>query len=120
MGLAAASLYVYPPGRRHGDVGFVRAMAFTLLALSPLFHAFSCRSPMAIDLSQRPFISVPLVGACILSAVVHLVAVFVPTLRPVFRTFPMDQESWLLVVGLSFAIVPAVEIMKRRAIWRLP
>jgi Ca2+-transporting ATPase len=112
MGLCAASLYVFPPAAAQGNVGFVRAMAFSLLALSPLFHAFSCRSPIRSIFTQRPFLSLPLLGACLISAGVHLVAVLVPSLRPVFRTFPMDQSEWLLVIGLSFAIIPAVELMK--------
>jgi phosphoserine phosphatase len=117
MGLAATGLYLFPPPGSNGSVPFIRAMAFSLLALSPLFHAFSCRSPTLSIFSQRPILSVPLLGACLLSAAVHLVAVLVPSLRPVFRTFPMDSADWLLVLGLSAAIVPAVEIMK--ALWRL-
>jgi Ca2+-transporting ATPase len=112
MGLAAAGLYVFPPAAAGGNIGFVRAMAFSLLALSPLFHAFSCRSSTQSIVSMRPAISWPLVGACLLSAAVHLVAVLVPGLRPVFRTFPMDIATWLLVIGLSFAIVPSIELMK--------
>ena len=112
MGLAAAGLYMFPPAAAGGNIGFVRAMAFSLLALSPLFHAFSCRSSTLSIVSMRPVISWPLVGACLLSAAVHLVAVVVPGLRPVFRTFPMDIATWLLVIGLSFAIVPSVELMK--------
>ena len=112
MGLAAAGLYVFPPEGADGNVPYIRAMAFSLLALSPLFHAFSCRSPTLSIFSQRPFVSLPLVGACLLSAAVHLVAVLVPSLRPVFRTFPMDAKDWLIVLGLSALIVPAVEILK--------
>jgi P-type Ca2+ transporter type 2C len=112
MGLLAVSLYLTKLPGAAGLVGFDRAMAFTLLALSPLFHAFSCRSASRSVISQRPLVSWPLVGACILSAGVHLVAVAVPALRPVFRTFPMTALDWALVVGLSFAIIPAVELMK--------
>jgi Ca2+-transporting ATPase len=112
MGLAAVGLYLVPPSGAEGNIPFVRAMAFSLLALSPLFHAFSCRSPTLSIFSQRPFVSLPLVGACILSAGVHLIAVLVPSLRPVFRTFPMDVSQWLLLLGLSFAIIPAVELLK--------
>ncbi|HKQ67791.1 MAG TPA: HAD-IC family P-type ATPase, partial [Polyangiaceae bacterium] len=112
MGSAAAGLYLLPPAGTEGNIPFIRAMAFSLLALSPLFHAFGCRSPVASIFSQRPVVSLPLVLACALSAAVHLVAVLVPGLRPVFRTFPMDDQQWLLVMGLSAAIVPAVEILK--------
>src|SRR5262249_29612586 len=55
MGLAAAGLYVFPPTAANGDPSFVRAMAFSLLALSPLFHAFSCRSTTQSIVTMRPF-----------------------------------------------------------------
>jgi P-type Ca2+ transporter type 2C len=117
MGLAAAGLYIFPPAAANGDMSFVRAMAFSLLALSPLFHALSCRSTTQSIFKMRPVFSWPLIFACLLSAAVHLVAVLVPGLRPVFRTFPMDTSMWLLVIGLSFAIIPFDELTK--GIWRM-
>jgi hypothetical protein len=36
----------------------------------------------------------------------------VPTLRPVFQTFPMDSREWGLLLVLSASIVPGVELMK--------
>src|SRR5262249_6921339 len=111
-GLCAVSLYFLFPTARTGNAGFARAMAFSLLALSPLFHAWSCRSPTESIFRMVPLVSLPLLGACLLSAGVHLPSVLVPGLRPVFRTFPMDEGEWLLVLGLSFAIVPAVEVTK--------
>jgi Ca2+-transporting ATPase len=113
MGLCAVSLYfLFSPARSHEGAAFPRAMAFSLLALSPLFHAWSCRSPTESIFRMIPRLSFPLLVACVLSAAVHLLSVLVPGLRPVFRTFPMDEGEWLLVLGLSFAIVPAVEITK--------
>jgi Ca2+-transporting ATPase len=41
-----------------------------------------------------------------------LVAVLVPDLRPVFRTFPLDGHEWWLLLGLSAAIIPAMELYK--------
>ena len=67
-----------------------RAIAFSLLALSPLFHAFNCRSATASIFSLRPVLPLALVGAVVVSAAIHLIAVLVPGLRPVFRTFSMD------------------------------
>ncbi len=117
MGAIAVYLYVLPQPHHEASDGFHRAMAFSLLALSPLFHAFGCRSPRSSILLHRPFVSWPLIGACLLSAGVHLVAVAIPSLRPVFRTFPMSASQWLLVVGLSAAILPAFELAK--GIWRM-
>ena len=89
-----------------------RAMAFSLLALSPLFHAFNCRSATTSFLALRPVLPLPLVGAVVVSAGIHLVAVLVPELRPVFRTFVMNAGEWGVLLALSASIVPAVEIGK--------
>ncbi len=92
---------------RHG-----RAAAFSLLALSPLFHAFNCRSATASFLSLRPIFPLALVGAVATSAAVHLVAVLVPGLRPVFQTYAMNGREWTLLLLLSASIIPAVEALK--------
>jgi Ca2+-transporting ATPase len=103
------------PAVEHG-----RAIAFSLLALSPLFHAFNCRSATASFLALRPVLPVALVGAVVVSAAIHLIAVLVPELRPVFRTFAMDGRDWVMLLVLSASIVPAVEVMKlvQRALTR--
>jgi Ca2+-transporting ATPase len=53
-----------------------------------------------------------LVGAVLLSAAIHLVAVLVPTLRPVFQTYEMSASQWTLLLLLSASIIPAVEVSK--------
>ncbi len=113
MGAAAMICYLVP--LRADDplaVKHARAIAFSLLALSPLFHALNCRSSTASFLAMRPAFPLPLVAAIVLSAAIHLVAVLVPTLRPVFQTFGMNGSEWGLLLALSASIVPAVEGMK--------
>ncbi|MEP7126999.1 MAG: cation-translocating P-type ATPase, partial [Byssovorax sp.] len=112
MGAAAIALYAMAPAGNEEGLAHARAMAFSLLALSPLFHAWSCRSPVMSVLSSRPLISIPLVLAVAASAAIHLVAVLVPALRPVFRTFPMTSNEWLVLLALSGLIIPAVEVAK--------
>src|SRR5690606_33416827 len=113
MLMGAAALVLYATPTEHEDsLMFNRAMAFSLLALSPLFHAWSCRSPRVSVLSVRPFLSTPLVLACVASAAIHLIAVLVPTLQPVFLTFPMTGPQWGLVLLLAAAIIPAMELFK--------
>jgi Ca2+-transporting ATPase len=89
-----------------------RAIAFSLLALSPLFHAFNCRSATASIFKLRPVLPLALVGAVAVSAAIHLTAVVVPALRPVFRTFSMSASEWTLLLVLSASIVPAIELLK--------
>jgi Ca2+-transporting ATPase len=113
MGGAAMICYAAPlrPGDPlAGEHG--RAIAFSLLALSPLFHAFNCRSARASIFALRPLLPLALVGAVAVSAGIHLIAVLVPGLRPVFRTFSMDAREWTMLAVLSASIVPAIEIFK--------
>jgi Ca2+-transporting ATPase len=118
MGAAALLVALWPWGEIGAPGRFEeRAAAFSLLAISPLFHAFNCRSAIFSMFQLRPLISKPLVIAVVTSAMIHLVAVAVPSLRPVFRTFAMEASEWLIVIALSASIIPAVEILKaiRRA-----
>ncbi|MBI4956637.1 MAG: cation-translocating P-type ATPase [Myxococcales bacterium] len=121
MGGAAVLLYALSP-RDEASLEHTRALAFTLLALSPLVHAFSCRSQTRSIVSSRPLVSLPLLGAVVASAALHLIAILVPALRPVFKTFAVTGEEWSIVLGLSLLVVPTVEIAKffqRRKLFRL-
>ena len=66
-------------------------------------HASLCRSTHPAQISSI---------AVATSAAIHLVAVLVPGLRPVFRTFPMTSTEWLVLLALSGLIIPAVEFAK--------
>jgi len=116
MGAMAVLLYLIvpegTPEQVHQSRVYARDLAFCVLAISPLMHAFSCRSSISSILSQRPFISLPLVGAVIISAAIHLVAVLVPALQPVFKTHPLSLDEWGRVLLFSAAIIPAMEIVK--------
>jgi Ca2+-transporting ATPase len=115
MGAAAIALYAISPEDEESLLR-TRAMAFSLLALSPLFHAWSCRSPIRSLLSSKPLISLPLLAAVAASAAIHLVAILFPALRPVFRTYAMSPHEWMVLLALSALVVPCVEVAK--AIYR--
>jgi Ca2+-transporting ATPase len=112
MGAMAVLLYLLSPDRSYEGLKLARNCAFTLLALSPLMHAFSCRSSIGSILGMRPFISLPLIGAIIVSSAIHLVAVLVPALQPVFKTHWMSGYEWAQVLVLSAVIIPAMELIK--------
>ncbi|HTB76567.1 MAG TPA: cation-transporting P-type ATPase [Polyangiaceae bacterium] len=113
MGGAAMIAYVAPldPGAPLAGVRG-RALAFSLLALSPLFHAFNCRSATASIFKLRPILPLALVAAVVVSAAIHLTAVLVPGLRPVFRTFSLTGPEWTILLLLSASIIPAIEVLK--------
>ena len=61
---------------------------------------------------MRPFLPLALLGAIVVSAGIHLIAVLVPGLRPVFKTFAMDAREWTVLALLSASIIPAIEVLK--------
>jgi Ca2+-transporting ATPase len=120
MGGCALALYLAPIYT--GDADEVMrskvTLVFTLLALSPLAHAFNCRSRNASIATLGLWSNPLLVGAVIVSALVHCASLLVPALQPVFRS----NHHWSgaevgLVVALSLLPVPALELAKalRRA-----
>ena len=113
MGGIAVGCYYWPwtlPGVDRFEYG--RAIAFSLLALSPLFHALNCRSATASMFSLRPLLPIALVLSMVVSAAIHLVAVLVPSLREVFKTYSLSATEWLVLIALSAAIVPLIEGLK--------
>jgi Ca2+-transporting ATPase len=113
MGGAAMVCYLVPLNPNDPfAVKHARAIAFSLLALSPLLHALNCRSATASFLSLRPILPRALVLAVLASAAIHLVAILIPGLRPVFQTYAMDVDEWTLLLVLSVSIIPAVEAVK--------
>jgi Ca2+-transporting ATPase len=111
IGLGAVALYALAEATG-APLERARTQAFTLLALAPLFHAWSCRSPIRSLFSARPLLSPALLVAVLASIAIHLAALWFPALRPLFATHPLSAREWLLVLGLSAAVIPAVELAK--------
>ena len=113
MGGLATACYYWPwtlPGIDKMEYG--RAIAFSLLALSPLFHALNCRSATASIFSLRPILPIALVASMVVSGAIHLVAVLVPSLHDVFRTWSLSATEWLVLLALSASIIPMIEVLK--------
>lgn len=119
MGGAALSLFWLPdlaPGLVGGadraeQLLRCRAMAFTLLALSPLFHAFSCRSRRRSAFSGL-FENRALWLAIAVSLSVHAVTILAPGLHEVFRTHFLTATEWGIVIALAALPVPVFELIK--------
>jgi Ca2+-transporting ATPase len=96
---------------RADDLSRARAMAFTLLAISPLFHALNCRSRTRSALADLTS-NRALWGAIAVSTSVHLVVLVLPVLHPIFHTHLLTGTEWAIVVGLAVLPVPLFESIK--------
>ena len=91
-----------------------RTMAFAVLSLSQLVHAFNMRGEGS--LGKLPFCSNKwLLMAFVVGVVLQCVVIMMPPLAGIFQAVPLDGEQWLLTAALALAPLPLVELEK--AIW---
>jgi Ca2+-transporting ATPase len=94
------------------SLGRARTCAFSVLAYSQLFFAFSCRS-WTKTLPQLGLLSNPYLLLTILaSAALQFSVVAVPLARPALGTSMLLPGEWLLVIGLALIPVSIVEVAK--------
>jgi P-type Ca2+ transporter type 2C len=89
-----------------------RALGFSYLALGALLHAYSCTSSKPVAFRLEVF-KRPLTIAVLISVAIHAVAILVPPLRPVFKTYPIDLGDLVKLGVLCLAVVPAIDLWKR-------
>ena len=112
MASAALALFWLPPAIFGAAPLYeARAMAFTFLAFTALFHAFNCRSTVKSCFNEL-FSNGFLWLAVGLSAAIHLITIFATTFHPVFKTYSLTGEQWAIVLLLAALPIPVAELMK--------
>lgn len=93
------------------DATIGRTMAFSVLGISQLLHAFNMRSEKSIfkiSLFKNGF----LVFALLLGIILQFAIVSLPIFNDIFRTVPLTSQQWLICAGLSVLPIPIVEVQK--------
>ena len=102
--------YVLPDGA--ADHGVPMTMAFVALCFIQLFHSFNLRSQGDSILNRNLFSNKYLNLSALLGVALTLAVVLIPALNGIFHTASLTWIEWLISVGVSFAIVPLVELQK--------
>lgn len=98
---------------KSGEIPLIgRTMAFCVLSLSQLFHAFNTRSKKSL-LKIGIFSNKPLILAFIVGAILQLSVVSIPLLSTVFKVVPLTSMQYLIV--LLLAIVPIIFVESAKA-----
>ncbi|MDX2051340.1 MAG: cation-translocating P-type ATPase [Polyangiaceae bacterium] len=107
MGLLGLLAFGYYHDAQLGNVAEARTVAFTILALSPLFHALTVRSRWVSTFALGFLSNWRLMGAFVAAAVLQAIAVYVPWMGAVFDTAPLSQQdvAVCLLLGLSVWVV---------------
>jgi Ca2+-transporting ATPase len=86
-------------------------MTFVSLVLIQFFKAYNFRSDRHSVL-DRPFANKWLNRAVLWELLLLVLIVYVPFLQDAFGTYALTLEEWLIIIGLSFTVVPVLELAK--------
>jgi len=86
-------------------------MAFCVLSISQLVHAFNMRSEHSI-FREGIFANKYLIYSFFAGVVLQAGVVMVPPLAAVFKVSPLTPLQWLVTIGLSFSPIVIVELDK--------
>ena len=112
LGAFAYSLYGL-----HQEVEQARTVAFTVMVIAQLVHAFNCRSERWSLFQVGLWTNRPLLLAVSLSLGIQVVVLTVPAVATIFKVVPLPIEDWALMGAmgvLPFLLMELVKALRRR------
>jgi Ca2+-transporting ATPase len=94
------------------QLAHARAVVFAILSVGPLLHAFNCRSERRSLFEIGVFSNRALWGAVVTGIILQAVTIYVPPLRPIFKTAPLVGHDLLWVFGMSLVPFVGGELVK--------
>ena len=112
MMIGALSLLAYSIGKNiFCDDTAGRTMAFAVLSVSQLVHAFNMRSDGSV-FKAGIFKNKYLVLSFIVGIILEAAVIEIPSAAAVFGVVPLTLPQWLITAALSAAPLPIVELQK--------
>lgn len=94
------------------ELEHAQTMAFMVLSISQLFHAFNLHSFKHSILKKGIFKNKYLIGAFVIGLLLQTTVAILPFLSNIFDTFILSVQDWLFVFALSFSTIIFNEILK--------
>ncbi|MCS6292657.1 MAG: cation-translocating P-type ATPase [Nitrospira sp.] len=101
----------------HQNIEQARTVAFTVMVVAQLVHAFNCRSERWSLFQLGAGTNRPLLWAFLFSCAVQVAVLTVPAVSPIFKVAPLPIEDWWLMGAmgvLPFAIMEVSKWVRRR------
>ncbi len=109
------ALLAFGIGHIYFDVGeqhiIGRTMAFAVLSISQLVHAFNMRTKHSI-FTISLFSNIYLVGAFLIGTALQVGVITIPALSTIFKVQPLEPFQWMIVAFLTFVPIIVVELEK--------
>jgi Ca2+ transporting ATPase len=87
-------------------------MSLTILVVIEMFNALNSVSESQSILVVSPFQNMYLIGAVLMSIILHAVILYVPAANPIFYVKPLDYESWVMVLQICAPVCLLDEFFK--------
>jgi Ca2+-transporting ATPase len=87
-------------------------MAFVLLVMIQMAHAFNAKSEYQSILKSKPFQNGKLLLAVLISIIITIVVVEVPFFQKYLKTVHLELWEWLTITAASFSIIFIEEVRK--------
>ena len=117
LGLIALGAFSYSLYGLHQNLEQARTVAFTVMVVSQLVHAFNCRSERLSLFQLGVATNRALLWAFLLSCTVQVAVLTVPAAVPIFKVASLPIEDWALMGAmgvLPFFIMEAIKLLRRR------
>jgi Ca2+-transporting ATPase len=101
----------------HQTLEQARTVAFTVMVVAQLVHAFNCRSDRWSLFQLGIGTNQPLLWAFLFSCVGQIAVLTVPAVSPIFKVASLPLEDWLLMGAtgaVPFVIMEVVKWQRRR------
>ena len=112
LSVIALGAFVYSLYGWHQTVEQARTVAFTVMVVAQLVHAFNCRSERLSLFQVGLFTNRALVWAFLLSFVMQVAVLTVPTASAIFKVSPLSLGNWELMAAMVLLPLILVEAAK--------
>ncbi len=100
------------PEMEAAAVKLAQTMAFGAMVFFQLFNIFNCRSYEKSVFRVGIFGNPSLFGAVLCASLLQLIAMYLPFMQSLMNTTSLDASQLGVVLGISFSVIPAVELVK--------
>ncbi|MCK9478292.1 MAG: calcium-translocating P-type ATPase, PMCA-type [Firmicutes bacterium] len=109
--IGAVSLFAFNLGFLKYNLVTARTMAFAVLSLSQLFHAFNVRNNKTI-FSAELFKNKYLIASFLICSAMQILVIMLPKVSEIFKVTPLSFKQWLTTISLCLIPVASSEIQK--------
>jgi P-type Ca2+ transporter type 2C len=108
----ALGAFVYSLYGLHQEVEQARTVAFTVMVVAQLVHAFNCRSERLSLFQVGLWTNRPLLLAFSLSIGIQVAVLTIPAAAPIFKVAPLPIEDWALMGAMGLLPFLLMELIK--------